>query len=100
MSTYGFGGGGIALPEAQAQRTRVDTDALGRAAEAGRALGFEPRDAAVRRKPGPKRREPQVKMSIAGPARVLDSFRAYCDAHGLTQREGIERLMREADGVG
>lgn len=97
MSRYGFGTGGIALPETPAPaRERIDPETLGQAVEAGRELGFAPREPEPRRKPGPKRREPQVKMSIAGPKRVLDPFRAYCDARELTQWEGIERLMRAA----
>ena len=105
MSTdkYGFGaaeGGGIELPKVAPRPKRsVAPDALTGAVEAGKALGFVARDAAPgaepKRKPGPRRVEPQGKVGIVGPQRVIDAFRAFCDQEDVTLWEGLERLLQE-----
>ena len=99
---YGFDK--ITLPPAQPDRRppRPAAENLTQAIEAGQSLGFvdrsPPADAArpaARRKPGPKRREPQDKLSIPGPKRVIDAFRGYCTARDLTLWEGLEQLLAE-----
>lgn len=107
MSTdkYGFGGGegeggGIKLPNVASRPKRpVAPGALTGAVEAGKALGFVARDAAPgaepRRKPGPRRVEPQGKVGIVGPQRVIDAFRTFCDQEDVTLWEGLERLLLE-----
>lgn len=62
--------------------------------QASRTLGFVSREATARRKTGPKRTEPQDKLTIAGPKRTLDRLRAFCDANGgISYHEAIERLL-------
>lgn len=91
---YGFGGG-IDLPATQSGRTRADLDSttLRNAVIAGEHLGFVAREPNQRRKPGPRRTEAQDKVSIPGPKRVTDAFRAYCTAENLTLWQGLEQLL-------
>ena len=78
---YGFSGG-IDLPEhAESKRRRsVDRAVLKQAVKAGNELGFVDRETTARKKPGPKRTEPQDKVSIPGPKRVIDQYRDFCIA--------------------
>lgn len=95
MSKYGFSGG-IDLPQTapdRPARRKVDTDSLTQAVQAGNELGFVSREPARRTKPGPKRREPQDKVSIPGPKRVTDEFRTFCRERDLTLWEGLELLL-------
>lgn len=95
MSKYGFGGG-IELPkptEPSEDRPKAEPSAIGRAVEAGKSLGFISREASARLKPGPKRKEPQGKVSIPGPKRVVDEFRAFCVERDLTLWQGLELLL-------
>lgn len=95
MSKYGFGGG-IELPgttEPTTPRPKIELATIEKAVQAGSELGFVSREPSTRLKPGPKRREPQDKVSIPGPKRIVDEFRAYCRHHNLTLWEGLERLL-------
>lgn len=97
MSKYGFGGG-IDLPkpsEVSKTRPHVEPSSVNKAVEAGKTLGFVSRDASTRLKPGPKRKEPQDKVSIPGPKRVVDEFRAFCRERDLTLWQGLELLLSE-----
>ena len=99
---YGFGGG-IDLPTstpAPRPQPKTDTQALDRAVRAGNELGFVSREPSKRLRPGPKRKEPQDKVSIPGPTRVTDEFRAFCAARDLTLWQGLEMLMSEVKGRG
>ncbi|MBU0781965.1 MAG: hypothetical protein KKC72_18220 [Alphaproteobacteria bacterium] len=97
-SKYGFGGG-LSLPPAASkpERKPVDRGSLSNAVHAGEELGFVSREPAARRKPGPKRKEPQDKVSIPGPKRVVDRYRAFCTAHDLTLWQGLEQLLDQVD---
>jgi len=65
--------------------------------QAGAELGFVSREISSRRKPGPRRTEPQDKITVTGPKRVLDRLKAYSDAiGGVSYCEAIEALL---DGV-
>ena len=89
MSKYGFDGG-IDLPkpsESSRTRPKAEPGSVEKAVEAGKSLGFVSRDASTRLKPGPKRREPQDKVSIPGPKRVVDKFRAFCRDRDLNVGE-------------
>jgi hypothetical protein len=92
---YGFGGG-IELPKMGSTKPRLapDREALKDAVEAGTTLGFVSREATTKRKPGPKRTEAQDKVSIPGPKRVIDQFRAYCNEHNVTLWEGLDLLLQ------
>lgn len=99
---YGFGGG-IELPKttpAPKPRPRVDDAALTQAVKAGSDLGFVSREPSTRLKPGPKRREAQDKVSIPGPKRVVDDFRAFCSSREITLWQGLELLLDEEKGRG
>ncbi len=97
MSKYGFGGG-IELPkpsESSKPRPKVEPGSVEKAVEAGKSLGFVSREGSTRLKPGPKRKEPQDKVSIPGPKRVVDEFRAFCRERNLTLWQGLELLLSE-----
>ena len=98
-SKYGFSGG-IDLPTQRepAHRAPVDRTALKEAVRAGNELGFVDRKAPVRRKPGPKRTEPQDKISIPGPQRVIDRYRDFCIEQDVTLWRGLELLLSEQQG--
>ena len=98
---YGFGGG-IDLPKAPPAKTRqaVDQPSHSEAVKAGEELGFVSREPSVRRKPGPKRKEPQDKLTIPGPKRVTDTFRSFCTERNLTLWQGIELLLEAQKGRG
>lgn len=92
---YGFGGG-IELPKIESPKRRLapDQEALKEAVEAGTTLGFVSREPSAKRKPGPKRTEAQDKVSIPGPKRVIDQFRAFCTEQNVTLWEGLDLLLR------
>lgn len=92
---YGFGGG-IELPKVDSPKSRVvpDQGALKEAVEAGTTLGFVNREPSAKRRPGPKRTEAQDKVSIPGPKRVIDQFRAFCNEQNVTLWEGLELLLQ------
>lgn len=94
MSKYGFGGG-IELPKTETKKTRreVEPAAVEQAVEAGQSLGFVAREPANRLKPGPKRKEPQDKVSVPGPKRVIDDFRSFCRERNITLWQGLELLL-------
>lgn len=94
--------GGIVLPASTPGRPRppIDRAALDDALEAGRSLGFVSRDPRTTareshaRKPGPRRREEQDRLCVAGPRRVTEAFRSLCSRLALTHWEALDRLMR------
>lgn len=92
---YGFGGG-IELPKIDSPkpRTAPNQEALKEAVEAGTTLGFVSREPTAKRKPGPKRTEAQDKVSIPGPKRVIDQFRAFCTEQNVTLWEGLDLLLQ------
>jgi hypothetical protein len=99
---YGFSGG-IDLPKTTPEpkpRPKVDRSSLDEAVKAGADLGFVSREPTTRLKPGPKRKEPQDKVSIPGPMRVVDDFRAFCSTRDLTLWQGLELLLEEQRGRG
>lgn len=74
---------------------------MARVLQAGAELGFVSRDTTDRRRPGPKRKEPQDRVSIAGPKRVLDRLKAYCDREGgVSYCEAISALLDIAETKG
>jgi hypothetical protein len=54
----------------------------------------------MRLKPGPKRKEPQDKISIPGPKRVVDALRTFCSMRDRTLWQGLELLLEEQKGKG
>lgn len=88
----------VKLPPAPAAKKPEPVN-LGQVLQAGSALGFVSRDAGpARRKTGPKRTEPQDKITIAGPKRIIDRLKAYCDREGgLTYHAAIDALLDEVE---
>lgn len=76
--TYGFDDeeGAIALPQTPTKKKRLPEPNLKKKIEkSGENLGFVSRAVTKRRRPGPRRKEPQDKLTLAGPKRVLDLLR-------------------------
>ncbi len=94
---YGFEKGGIELPSQSAPPSRkpVGKSEMTQAVQAGNTLGFVDREPVIRRKPGPKRKEPQDKVCIPGPKRVTDAFRAFCNEQNVTLWQGLEMLLNQ-----
>lgn len=100
MSNYGFGEkttGLVQLPQQLGEATPAKP-AMSQVLKAGAELGFVSREAATRRKPGPRRIEAQDKITVTGPKRVIDRLKAYCDAQGgVSYCEAIEALLDTAE---
>lgn len=96
MTKYGFDKD-IKLPDPRPESVPepAESDELRKAVAAGEDLGFVDREPTVRLKPGPKRREPQDKVSIPGPKRVTDEFRDFCRVNDLTLWQGLEVLLAQ-----
>ncbi len=90
---------GITLPPARRKpvEAAVAVPDLARVKQAGQELGFVSRDTTARRKPGPKRKEAQDRLTVTGPKRVIDRLKAYSDGAGLSYCEAIEALLDAAD---
>lgn len=96
MADYGFGGEPpkINLPKRERKvKVKPTESAIQHIAEAGVAQGYVDRSPEKRRKPGPKQREPQDRVTITGPQRIVDEFRDYCDERGRSYWEGLEALL-------
>lgn len=87
---------GITLPPARKKPVEAAAD-LARVKQAGQELGFVSRDTTARRKPGPKRKEAQDRLTVTGPKRVIDRLKAYSDGTGLSYCEAIEALLDAAE---
>lgn len=77
--------------------TPVPKEAVLAAVKAGQGQGFVSRQVqteASRRKPGPRRTEPQDKLMLTGPKRVLDRLREKADAMGgVPYWQALEALL-------
>ena len=82
--------------------TKIETRTnIEQIARAGQALGFVSREKTAGRKPGPKRTEPQGKLTLTGPKRVLERLQARCDVMGnVPYWKAIEHLLDETKGAG
>lgn len=92
---YGFDNNedAIKLPVTK-KKLVTKPQAIEAAAEAGKILGFVPRDGKAGRKSGPKRTEPQGKVTLTGPQRVISRLQRYCDAQGsVAYWQAVEQLM-------
>ncbi len=95
MSSYGFDKPleSVKLPQPTAPKQPEPAN-MASVLQAGSSLGFVSREASPRRKTGPKRTEPQDKITIAGPKRIIDRLKAYCDREGgITYHAAIEALL-------
>ena len=103
MSKYGFSAEATAealsLPSPKQKREKPATELVVEAVKAGEGLGFvsrEPRaEATASRRGGRRKSEPQDKLLIAGPARVIADFRAYCERENIPSYwAALEILMK------
>lgn len=105
MSKYGFGDDTtqIKLPPPKPAAPKPSPTAVADAAKVGEGLGFVPREpqhppppptAGRRRKRGT---EPQDKLFLSGPARVIQAFRDHADAAGLAYWEALESLLKKGN---
>lgn len=85
----------IKLPPMKDDHPKADADIIkAQLDNIGKAHGFVTRDAISKRKTGPKRTEPQGKLTLTGPTRVLDDLQAYCDElGGVPYWKAIETLL-------
>lgn len=93
--TYGFDKPleTVKLPQQVASKKAEAVD-MSSVLQAGSSLGFVSREATARRKTGPKRTEPQDKITIAGPKRIIDRLKAYCDRQGgIAYHTAIEAML-------
>lgn len=78
----------------------VPKEAVLAAVKAGQGQGFVSRQTQVdapRRKPGPRRTEPQDKLMLTGPKRVLDRLREEADSMGgVPYWQALEALLNRA----
>lgn len=97
--SYGFDTSdeAIKLP-AKTKKSVAKPASIAEAAEAGKVLGFVQRDGQSGRKSGPKRTEPQGKVTLTGPQRVISRLQRYCDAQGGTAYwRALEQLLDDAE---
>ena len=89
----------ISLPKPKPKADKPAPALVADAVRAGESLGFvsrEPRKKAEApaRRPGRQRTEPQAKLLVTGPERVIDAFRAYCEREDIASYwQAIERLL-------
>lgn len=84
----------VRLPTPKARETAPVAAPMPQVLQAAAELGFVSRDVSARRKPGPKRKEAQDKITVTGPKRIMDRLKAYCDAKGgISYCDGIEALL-------
>ena len=99
MSKFGFSDSikeppAIELPKPAKSGKKPDKAKVAKAVAAGKDLGFVSREGqGTVRRTGRKRTEPQGKLLIAGPERVIEQFRAYCDQEGVSYWAGLEVLL-------
>ena len=76
-------------------KVKASSDNATELAKAGEQLGYVNRDPVKARRPGPKRKEPQDKLTINGPARVIQAFRALGEPNEALW-ETLEKLVNQA----
>lgn len=111
MSKYGFPDDEIVPPPAidlptPKPRTQKPEPALvAEAVKAGQELGFVPREpgptaaspSLAARRGGRRKSEPQDKLLVAGPARVIEAFRDLCERENIPSYWlALEMLMERA----
>lgn len=98
--SYGFDSKATATDTVKLPPNRTKTAApapdMAGVLQSGQELGFVSREASTRRKPGPKRTEPQDKITVTGRKQVIDRLKAYCDQNGVSYCDAIETLLNSA----
>lgn len=102
MSGYGFDDDDIHVPLVNLEPSKANTSApLGAAKKAGKELGFVDRSPSNTK---PKMRgarraksEPQGKILITGPERVLEKLRRYSDEENIPYWLALEKLLTASD---
>ncbi|WP_425106613.1 hypothetical protein [Ancylobacter sp.] len=112
MSKYGFPDDEgeappiISLPNPKPKAQKPEPALVAEAVKAGQELGFVPRElpAAERsvkapRRPGRRRVEPQDKLLVTGPARVIEAFREFCEQENASSYwVALEMLLNRFEG--
>lgn len=112
MSKYGFSDDEdepppiISLPSPKPKAQKPEAALIAEAVKAGQELGFVPREppAAERpvkapRRPGRRKVEPQDKLLVTGPARVIEAFRDFCERENASSYwVALEMLMNRFEG--
>ena len=91
-------GAGLSIPAGLVDKARSNgpRNRVGSETD-GRSNGFADRSGTGEaRRPGRKRTEPQGRLSMTGPTRVLDAFRDHADEHGGTLWEALDDLLQAA----
>lgn len=110
MSKYGFPVDDgidkqpITLPTPKPKSDKPAPQLVEEAVKAGREMGFVPREPVQEamvpgRRGGRRKTEAQDKVLVAGPARVIEAFRAYCDDGDYPSYWlALEELLKQAKG--
>lgn len=97
MTRFGFDETPIRLPVLKSSVGRnTDKGTIAEMAEAGRELGFVPREVRSS-KTRRRKREKRSNLLIHGPERVLARFRDYADREDVSYWEAIERLLGQTE---
>ena len=97
MSRFGFDETPLRLPKLTSTVARKPAaETMAEISQAGRELGFVPREAKAPRARR-RKREKRSNMLIHGPERVLARFRDYADRTDVSYWEAIERLLDECE---
>ncbi len=97
MSRFGFDETPIRLPKLISTVARKPAaETMAEISEAGRELGFIPREVKAPRTRR-RKREKRSNMLIHGPERVLARFRDYADTADVSYWEAIERLLDQSE---
>lgn len=114
MGKYGFDDAAsapvITLPTPKPKSEKPPPELVADAVRAGQQLGFVPREpvaqpasampetpTARERRGGRRKTEPQGKLLIAGPERVMEAFRLYCDERDIASYwAALEDLLERA----
>ncbi len=104
MSKFGFDDDAdldtvISLPRPAANKPKKSSKrAVEQAGEAGKQLGFVSREGQGARRPGRRQTEPQGRILLTGPERILERFRRYCEINdSRAYWMGLETLLDESD---
>jgi len=93
--SYGFNDDKVTLPTPA--KRQPESGNIEEALKAGKDLGFVDRSTNTKRKPGRRQTEPQDKITLTGPKRILEQFQALCDREDATYWQGLEILLKAHD---
>lgn len=96
--SFGFGDDEVQLPK-MVKKKPAKAANVQLAVQEGEKLGFVDRGGSKKRKTGPKQTEPQGKITVTGPKRVLGRLQSFCDERGgVAYWQAIEELLESVEG--